>query len=102
MTIFTGFYLCTSNFYVHFWTAKNEPKSCPLQAAYLLSLIAEAGRKVFSLIPFSATRLRRSLTKGGCYLDRSGELRSKRVPLGGSGEISNSHGIDVTPYGAVL
>jgi len=74
MTIFTGFYLCASNLYVHFWAAKNEPKSCPLQAAYLLCLIAETGRKVFSLTPFSVIMLRRSLTKGGCHFDRRGVI----------------------------
>jgi len=49
--------------FVHFWAAKNEPKSCPLQAAFFLRYAVEAGRKVFSLISSSTARLRRSLTK---------------------------------------
>ncbi len=43
---------------------KTKQKSRPLQAAYLLLYATHAGRKVFSLIPYSTARLSRSLTKG--------------------------------------
>ncbi len=50
---------------VHFFAGKEtNQRNHPLQAACSLRHILEAGRKGFSLTPYSRTWLRRSFTKG--------------------------------------
>ncbi|MCF6208411.1 MAG: hypothetical protein L3J61_03350, partial [Ghiorsea sp.] len=51
----------SSSFFVR---TKNEAKKSPFISCFFLRYAIEVGRKVFSLIPFSIARLRRSLTKG--------------------------------------